>query len=122
MLQSRLNEIAHRLNHETPREAQKAVGSTVVHAAKTRVPRVTGLLADSIHAEDQHEGDRLLVWVKADAQAPPTRNSRGGYPYGQLVEFGSVRNSAHPFLVPALEESRANIERDINLLIKEACR
>lgn len=126
MLQSRLREIARRLEHETPREAQRAIGEVVVRGAQIRVPRQTGRLARSIHAENVIEGDRHLTFVVADAHAPPTmgRASRGateGAPYGHFVEFGTRRQAAQPFLVPALEQGRREIEAEIAVLIRRAC-
>lgn len=126
MLQSRLREIARRLEHETPREAQRAVGDVVVAGAKMRVPKITHTLERSIHAENVTEGDRHLVWVVADAHAPPPheRKSRGateGAPYGHMVEFGTHRAAANPFLVPALEHGKPEMEAAVAALILKAC-
>lgn len=63
--------------------------------AKRRAPVDTGALRDSI--EMHAEGDRTFV-VEV------------GQFYGAFVEYGTSRAPAQPFLTPAFEEERGNID------------
>jgi HK97 gp10 family phage protein len=67
--------------------------------AKARVPRKTNKLHDAIHKDPQDDGTYV---VAGDDEAW----------YGHLVEYGTVRTTPQPFLVPALEENRADIITD----------
>jgi HK97 gp10 family phage protein len=70
----------------------------VSERAKQRVPVDTGKLRDAIHVERDEFASYAVV----------AGNSKAFY--GHIVEHGSVHTPPHPFLVPALEESRADIE------------
>jgi HK97 gp10 family phage protein len=67
--------------------------------AKARVPKATGKLHDAIHKDERKDGTYVLG---GDDEAW----------YGHLVEYGTVRTTPQPFLVPALEENRADIVTD----------
>lgn len=100
-LKSRLPEIAAELPTAIA-AAERAAAETVVNAAKARVPVKTGRLRNAIHAEMEVEATRgrVVTWVYGgDSQAW----------YGHIVEHGSRKSPAHPFLAPALEASRGKI-------------
>jgi HK97 gp10 family phage protein len=67
--------------------------------AKERVPRKTSKLHDAIHKDPQKDGTYV---IGGDDEAW----------YGHLVEYGTVRTTPQPFLVPALEENRDRILAD----------
>jgi HK97 gp10 family phage protein len=67
--------------------------------AKARVPKRTNTLHDAIHKDEQDDGTYV---IGGDDEAW----------YGHLVEYGTVRTTPQPFLVPALEENRADIITD----------
>ena len=72
---------------------------------------VGGRLRDEIYATDAMvEGNRVSVRVIS-----PT-------PYAKYQEFGTRHNAAHPFLRPALEESRANVVGQISAAIGRGIR
>lgn len=98
-LQSRLPSISAELR---PRvlAALKAGGEIVERNAKGRVKVDTGALRDAIHTEPTHDG---VAVIAGDNKVF----------YGHLVEHGSSRTPPHPFLVPALEESRDEIMRTL---------
>lgn len=73
--------------------ATGAAAELVAARAKERVPVDTGRLRDAIHVERDSGG---FAVVAGDTEAF----------YGHIVEHGGVRTPAHPFLVPAVEESR----------------
>ena len=69
----------------------------IVTRAKDRVPRRTGALAGAIHKEQTDDG--FLV-IAGDTDVF----------YGHIVEHGGAHTGARPFLIPALEETRAEVE------------
>jgi HK97 gp10 family phage protein len=95
MLKSRLPEIAVTLE---PRviAAVRAGAEAVEAEAKTRVPVASGALRDAIHTD--LDGDDVYVVAGTDDVF-----------YGHLVEHGTSRVPARPFLVPALEARRDSI-------------
>jgi HK97 gp10 family phage protein len=77
-----------------------AAGSELVaRAAKERAPVRTGKLRDSIGVRRERRG---------------TYSVGPGEFYGMFVEFGTSHNSAHPFMVPGLEQSRAEVLAAVN--------
>ena len=72
----------------------------IVQDAKDRVPVETGRLRDAIHWEPTEEGISVIA---GDQKVF----------YGHMVEHGSVHNAPRPFLVPALEQNRDEIERNV---------
>ena len=74
--------------------AAASAAEIVAGRARDRVPVNTGRLRDAIHVE--RDGVSTYAVVAGDTEAF----------YGHIVEHGSVHTPAHPFLVPALEESR----------------
>jgi HK97 gp10 family phage protein len=109
MLKTRLPEIAALL----PADVHEAVvegAEIVADDARQRVPYVTGRLQKAIHLE---EGDfPWEVYVVA--------GDRDAF-YGAMVEHGGAVNRApHPFMVPALEQNRARIQRLVGDAIEKA--
>lgn len=70
--------------------------------AKSRAPVRTGFLKNSIHAEQ--EGPH--AW-RVDVQAE----------YGAYVEFGTVRMSARPYFIPAVEQVRPSFQSAMAAII-----
>jgi len=105
-LRSRLPEIAARIDAEVEQAVQEAA-ALIVESAKARVPYETGRLQRSIHAEPDR-ADPESVTVFAGGKDPDTGEFIW---YGHLVEHGHVQDGVtvapHPFLIPALEENRA---------------
>jgi HK97 gp10 family phage protein len=81
-------------------ESVEQAAQAVADAARERVPVDTGTLRDSIHVIQQ--GDDYVV-VAGNNKAF----------YGHMVEHGTSHSGAHPFLIPALEQVRAQIEARI---------
>lgn len=131
MLASRLPEISQRLRHEVPTAVHETPARIVVPLARSKVHPVSGELARSIRSMENRVGDSVQTWIVADAEAPGPKRRRSGYipqagvrgaPYGKFVEFGTHHASPHPFMVPALEESRRAIIAADAEIIGEACR
>lgn len=97
--------------------------------AKYRCPVDTGALRNSIHARPADaKGDTVKgVVYTAKEYAPYVEfgtGQRGGYPYKTKVELAYSSDwkgmIAKPFLMPALLESKTNIQEIINAAVKKA--
>ena len=104
-LKSRLPEITREL-HTRVSEGTEAGAEIVVAKAKERVPVRSGRLRDAIHTEFKGSGDWNVVAGDREVF------------YGHMIEFGTTRAPAHPFLIPALEESRADIEKAVTIALR----
>lgn len=103
-LNSRIPLIAAELDAKTE-AAVIEVAERIAADAKSRVPVATGALRDAIHVDTSGDGVRV---VAGDSTAF----------YGHIVENGSTKTPARPFLVPALEAVRPVLE----LLVGEKLR
>lgn len=80
---------------------EKAMGKAcalIEKGAKEECPVRTGRLRNSISYEVERDGDTIIGIVKASA------------PYAQYVEYGTVKQKPQPFLRPALEKNKHNID------------
>jgi HK97 gp10 family phage protein len=87
--------------------AAREGAEAVAVRAKERAPVETGALRDAIHVEKDSK--------------PFTYNVVAGVKeafYGHMVEFGTSHSSAHPFLVPAAEESVGDVERIVTAALQ----
>lgn len=78
------------------RLVERTVGERIEARAKDRVPAESGKLRDAIHLESDEDGTYVVA-------------GNGDVFYGHFVELGTVRTAAQPFLVPAVEETRAEV-------------
>lgn len=92
-------------------QVAQAVGESagrVCQQAKSNAPVRTGALRDSLMVV--HANGEISATVKTDGRRAP---------HGHLVEYGTVRASAHPFLGPALEQEKPRILADIERAVGE---
>lgn len=94
---SRLPEIAAELAVRAELAA-KAAAERVEQGAKDRVPVRTGKLRDAIHVDHERPGVYDVVAGDTDAF------------YGHIVEHGGAYTPAHPFIVPAAEQVRKELD------------
>lgn len=80
----------------------------IVLGAKERVPVDSGELRDAIHVEADRDAKSVSV-VAGD----------GDTFYGHIVENGSVKTGPRPFLVPAYEAERENLEDIVGEKLEE---
>jgi HK97 gp10 family phage protein len=85
--------------------ALRAGAEAVEQDARSRVPVASGRLRDAIHTEV--EGDDVYVIAGDDDVF-----------YGHLIEHGTSRVPARPFLVPALEAKRESILGSVNAVLR----
>jgi len=106
MLKSRIPEIIAELGPAVE-EATVAGADLIAESAKARVPVDTGRLRDAIHVETGPEGAYVIA------------GNRDAF-YGHIIEHGSAAYGTppRPFLVPALEENRIDVERLVSAAIR----
>ncbi len=80
----------------------------IVDTAQSIVPVRTGALRDSIHAEPTGDPDAWRVIAGSD-----------DVEYAPFVEYGTSRMAAQPFLTPAVEQHRGDLEANIERRLKE---
>lgn len=73
-------------------EAIEVGTEKIARTARSRVPVETGNLKDAIHTDDGYV-------IAGDTDAF----------YGHMVEHGTTHTPPRPFLIPALEENRAEV-------------
>jgi HK97 gp10 family phage protein len=115
-LNSELDNIASGISDEVA-EIMREKTEDIANAARQAVPRNTGNLADSIEVVESDLRGQRGYRVVADA-----RSTSGKYdvPYAHMVEYGSVHNDPpRPFLGPALDERREEIEKAVDATLKE---
>lgn len=81
---------------------QKA-GEMVADKARQKVPVDTGKLKETIRVTRLKDDPKLDIRVYAG------NREKGGAFYAHMVEFGTVKMPAKPFLRPALNQSKASI-------------
>lgn len=87
----------------TELKALLAGSQTVVNSAKRRVPKKTGTLSRSIHAEAESDG----VLVGTDVS------------YAKYVEQGTARMKGRPYLQPALNENMTKIQNQVQKAMQQ---
>ena len=87
----------------TELKALLAGSQTVVNSAKRRVPKKTGTLSRSIHAEVESDG----VLVGTDVS------------YAKYVEQGTARMKGRPYLQPALNENITKIQNQVQKAMQQ---
>ena len=87
----------------TELKALLAGSQTVVNSAKRRVPKKTGTLSRSIHAEAESDG----VLVGTDVS------------YAKYVEQGTARMKGRPYLQPALNENLTKIQNQVQKAMQQ---
>jgi HK97 gp10 family phage protein len=97
---SRMNQLSVTVSSENVKRACQRIAA----AAKGFAPVRTGELRKSIGYNMRANATRGYVGVRL--ASPAVR-------YWYLVEFGTVKSSAHPFFRPAAEGERANYTREM---------
>ena len=78
-------------------------GEVVAARARAGVPVRTGMLKNSIRVV------RLKGDPKLDVRVYAGSREKGGAFYAHIIEFGSVKMKARPFMRPALNQSKGAI-------------
>jgi HK97 gp10 family phage protein len=100
-----LNKLGPQVASRVADQALRAGAKPIVDEAKRLVPVRSGRLRDSIIAQRQRRTgeDERVILIGFDKDAPGSPSSRA-----HLVEFGTARTAAKPFMRPALDSQAAN--------------
>jgi hypothetical protein len=79
---------------------------------------VGGRLRDELHVEGPVRNAGMISWFVVSA----TKDPETGRLYPQDQEFGTRRHPPHPFLRPALHESRDKLRQNVRRSVKEGFR
>jgi HK97 gp10 family phage protein len=82
-------------------------GEFVANRARQKVPVLSGKLRDSIRVVRLKGDPRLNVRVYAGNRK---KREEGGAFYAHMIEFGTVKMTAKPFLRPAFNECKGRIK------------
>ncbi len=99
------------------RKASRAGAKELLKEAKARVPVRTGVLkkALKVRALKRSRFNKISPGARVIAGSP----ARGPAYYAHMVEFGTVRMRARPFLRPAMEETKAAVKAAFRDTLKE---
>ncbi|HZR23246.1 MAG TPA: HK97-gp10 family putative phage morphogenesis protein [Vicinamibacterales bacterium] len=90
-------------------EAIRVTASEVVRNAKMSVPVRTGTLRNHIKFSFSPTYARARVGIEAGTVVIDGRPLRASY-YAHMVEYGTVKMSAHPFMRPAFEGQKTPLD------------
>lgn len=111
-----------RLTNSVPESVQRRAleegAEIIANEARRLVPVDSGNLRDSIAVSDRPLGgafkmDRTLEGGGVTVYVGPTRGGDPDGYYGHMVEFGTIAMAAHPFMRPAFDNTRAEVQRRI---------
>ena len=106
---NKLAEVIDEANGKKAKEVYLSAAMKIRDGARTRAPKRTGKLRESIFA------------ARGDMNKP---NALVGVnyriaPHAHLVEYGTVKTRPHPFLRPAIAASAAEVRRTIETGLKK---
>src|SRR5690625_2786742 len=104
-------EKAERDTEESKKEALEAGGKVMQTAAKNLVRVRSGNLKDHIELSDV-ENDKIEVYV----------DNQGKAYYGYMLEFGTSKMSAIPYMGPAFNASTGEMQQAMAISIRESLR
>jgi HK97 gp10 family phage protein len=90
----------------------------IVGAARLRVPVDEGDVRDSIRQHGVREGKRGGLYVAITAGDRTTEND--GYQVARLLEFGTVKMAAQPFMLPAYRANRKRAQARMRRAMRDA--
>jgi HK97 gp10 family phage protein len=120
-----LDKLKRRLVDEMPKrvraEMERAMlesAELIVRGAQMRVPVDEGEVRDSIRHHGVKEGKRGGLYVAITAGDKSTEND--GYQVARLLEFGTMKMAAQPYLKPSYRANRRRAQRRMRQAAKQA--
>jgi HK97 gp10 family phage protein len=94
----------------------------IVAGARLRVPVETGEVRDSIQQHGVREGKRggLYVAITAGDRSTETTASGSTWQVARLLEFGTMKMPAQPFLLPAYRANRRRAQARMRRAMRDA--
>lgn len=117
-LLANLNAIPEKMKKKIMKPAMKKGASVIAKRAKKKVKRRSGMLQRAIRYDATKEGDGI-AYVSTKLEGTYKGKRVKPRRYAHLVEKGTKRSAAHPFMRPALNEGRAEA---FNVVTAEAQR
>lgn len=105
-LDALLKELPDEMAKKVLEQTVRAGGKIVLDAAKQKVPVRTGRLRNSLVIKKDSGAFRRFGSVKYLVGANLSARRGLTAPHAHLVEFGTVKMSARPFLEPAFQENK----------------
>lgn len=124
-----IDKLQRRLVDEIPKAVRAALeqamiesANLIVAGARLRVPIETGEVRDSIRRTDVREGKRGGLYVAISAGDRATETNAGGttYQVARLLEFGTMKMPAQPFLLPAYRANRKRAQARMRRAMRDA--
>jgi HK97 gp10 family phage protein len=105
-------------------QAMMESADRIVAGARLRVPVETGEVRDSIRQHGVREGKRggLYIAITAGDQSTLTDETGTRYQVARLLEFGTQKMQAQPYLLPSFRANRRSARTKMRKAIKEAVR
>lgn len=94
----KLKALPERVQKNVVTGAIRAATKPIIREARALVPKDSGTLKKSIGAKKRRSKDKNIIHFTV---APLVK--KGGF-YAHMVEFGTVKMKAHPFMRPAVEK------------------
>ena len=113
-LDAALDQFASRLTAEVARPGAQAMAQVVYESARELVPVHSGLLREAIYqsfSPDNSKDGRAVYHVSWNKKKAP---------HGQLIEFGTSRSVAEPFLYPAYSTNKDRLLAAANAAMRAA--
>lgn len=107
ILKSRIPEIRQRMHRSMAVGLHRAADSHVA-VAQQLAPRDTGLMADTTHKEPEEVPSGDQSTARVDVIAPQ--------PYSGFVEFGTVKQEAQPWFLPAFESAKRQYKAEAKVV------
>ena len=124
-----IEQLRRRLVDEIPKKVRANVeaallesASRIVAGAQLRVPVDEGQVQASIRHHGVKEGKRGGLYVAITAGDKTTETDEAGrvYQVARLLEFGTVKMAAQPYMLPAYRANRAAARRSLRGAIRKA--
>lgn len=124
-----LDKVRRRLVDQIPKAVRAALeqamlesANLIVAGAKLRAPVETGEVRDSIRHHGVKEGRRGGLYVAITAGDKTTETKTGGttYQVARLLEFGTVKMPAQPFMLPAYRANKRRVQQRMRRAVKNA--
>lgn len=121
-LQRRLVDIIPKAVRANLEAAMLESANVIVSGARLRVPVETGEVRDSIRQHGVKEGKGGNLYVAITAGDKDTESKSGGttYQVARLLEFGTMKMPAQPFLLPAYRANRRKAQQKMRRAVRDA--
>jgi HK97 gp10 family phage protein len=124
-----IEQMRRRLVTELPKRVRLALEAAmiasadrIVAGARLRVPVDEGEVRDSIRHHGVKEGKRGGLYIAVTAGDTSTLSDEKGkrYQVARLLEFGTVKMAAQPYMLPSYHANRASARRRMRRAITDA--